>query len=109
MVYEEKAKLLVVRAKGLDDDQMAFIDFASVKLGILLLKEIIALYRQCKKTPAQATKEMRKPGFFARRRLKKLVAGQQLPEGVTPKEMVKAVLAVGAGTTEDEVAEMFAA
>jgi hypothetical protein len=108
MVYEEKAKLLVVRAKGLSDDQMPLIDFTSVTMGIAILKEIIALYRACKKTPTQAVKEMKRPGFFARRRLKKVVEAQKLPPGTTAKEMVKAALEVGTGMTEADVKEMYA-
>jgi hypothetical protein len=109
MVYEAKAKLLMLKAKGLDDGQEAFLDPVTIALVLELLKEIIALYRSCHRPAAMAAENMRKPGLIAKRRLRNLIAARQLPEGVTAKQMYAAALEVGKTVTEAEVVEMYAA
>lgn len=109
MVYETKAKLLMVKAKGLDDEQAAFLDPTTIMLGLTLIKEIIALYRSCHRPAAMAAANMQAPGLVARRRLRKLIEARQLPEGVSVKQMHAAALEVGKTVTEAEVVEMYAA
>ncbi len=109
MVYEDKAKLLMLKAKGLDDGQEAFLDPATIALGLSLLKEIIALYRSCHRPAAMTAENMQRPGLVAKRRLRNLIAARQLPEGVTAKQMHAAALEVGKTVTVTDVEEMYAA
>ncbi len=109
MVYEEKARLLMAKAKGLDDGQEAFLDPATIALGLGLLKEVIALYRSCHRPASMTAANMQAPGLVARRRLRKLIEARQLPEGVSVKQMLAAALEVGKTVTEDEVVQMYSA
>ncbi len=109
MVYEEKAKLLMLKAKGLGEDQAAFLDQTTIALGLTFLKEIIALYKSCNRPAAMTADNMKKPGLIARRRLKNIIAAHQLPEGVTAKQMHAAALEVGKTITLTDVEEMYTA
>ena len=109
MVYETKAKMLMLKAKGLNDGQEAVLDPATIALGLALLKEIIALYRSCHRPATMAAENMQKPGIIAKRRLRNVIAARQLPEGVTAKQMHAAALEVGKTITVSDVQEMYAA
>jgi hypothetical protein len=106
MIYADKAKLLMVKAKGLNGPD-AVLDPGTIGLAVTLIKEIISLYQSCHRPAAMAAANMQKPGLVARRRLRKLIEARQLPEGVSVKQMQAAALEVGKTVTETDVVQMY--
>ncbi len=109
MVFEDKARLVVLKAKGLGDGQEAVVDPATVLMVVGLVKELIGLYKSCHRPAAMTAENMQGPGLIAKRRLRKLIESKQLPEDFTSKQMFNAVLEVGKSVTEADVVEMYSA
>lgn len=109
MVFEDKARQVVLKAKGLDDGQEAVVDPATVLTVVSLIKELIGLYKSCHRPASMTAANMQAPGLVARRRLKKLIGEKTLPENFTTKQLFDAVLEVGKTVTETDVVEMYSA
>lgn len=106
-VLDEKAEFAVREANALTGNREAVIDPATIVGAIQIIISLVKLYRECKKSPEDASKSMRSPGFFAKRRLKKL-AKKNPPPGMTSAQAYEAFLVTGGTMTPSEVSDLYA-
>jgi hypothetical protein len=86
------------------------LDPFTISVIVQVLSELVKLYMQCRKTPAEATVSMRDPGLIERWRLRRVIKkhlDDDEVHGVMGSKLFSAVLRSAAAVSADDVAAMY--
>lgn len=111
-VLQDKSRLIAMDA--IRNGPGSVTDPTTVITAVVsIITMIMKLYKDCKKTPAQAVSDIQSAaagglwGWFQRRRLWRVIQNHDIPQNVSQLDVYNATLKMGRGTNTGEVAAMF--
>jgi hypothetical protein len=92
-----------------EDNPTVAIDPATIMAIISVIIQVVKMYRECKKSPAQAKESMSSPGFLNRWKLKRLAKSAVADQGasVSADDVYNGVLRHGGRVTISDVTQLY--
>jgi hypothetical protein len=98
-----------IKYGGLSGDKEAALDPATIMVFAELILKVMELFKNCKATPKSAAETMKKPGLFARMRLRSVVKDSMSREEFRDRgtSVINALMASGEDANQDTVTALY--